>query len=411
MSITLKPILSCQLGCAGCYQSALFERNGRRPPPYDLDRIAEAVRRGRPGKATLHGGEILLMPAPDLRRLCEILRANGREIGMQTNALALDDAKLAILREFRVTVGVSINGPGDLNRDRRALGGGDEATDRLTERVVENIARMHAAGLSVSGICVLSETNAGDDDKVERLIAWATEMGERYGMWWFRFNPLYVDPGPMAAGGPRELSAERLGRVWRRLAEATFEDPRREWMPFREMLDNLCGFGVNPCWYQTCEITETDAVYCILGDGEVGNCQRTSQRGISYLRVPGAAHGQVRQQILAQIPMEAGGCGGCRWWRVCYGGAPCEAEDGDWRNRSRFCRAIQETYEWIERRVKGLIPNWIPVPDWTTNDERRLLDLRVGYRPDVDALRPLRADWSEKPSTYLRQAWTPQRPA
>lgn len=391
--IALKVKMGCNIQCAGCYESAIFERNDNHPPPYDLDAVEAASRRGPQGPVVFHGGEPLLVPIADMRRLCEEFSRQGRQINIQTNAILLRDEHIALFKEYRVGVGISLNGPGELNRDRWV--GSPEATDRATERIQANIQRLRAEGIAVSLICVLSRTNAGAPDLLERLITWGTEMGERHQVWWIRFNPLY-------GGGPIELSDEEATAAYLRLCAATFEDRRRCWLPFREMLDNLWGLGLQPCWLASCDVYATDAVYAILADGSTGNCMRTATDGVTYLRT--RADRSIRDAILRAIPMEQAGCGGCRYWRVCTGGCPAEAVDGDWRNKTRFCGMTWQTYAYIEKRMQGLLPNWTPVPDWTTNDEADLAASIQRREPKVNAINPADPRWSVRPSTFETSA-------
>lgn len=355
MAITLKPILGCNMGCVGCYEGDIFRANGNKPAPYDLDAIAKRLT-DRPGPVVLHGGEIGLMPTSDLRKLVELVPAD-RPVVMQTNGSLLRQSLLDLCKERSIHIGVSLNGPDVLNRDRRAAPhqrvATDEATDRLTARIFKNVETARAQGIEVSVITVLSKTNAGDDDKLARLIEWAADWGERLGIWWWRWNPLHEEDD----GADIELSPDRAAEVYCRLVDATFADERRKWNPFREFVGNLTGGPLQPCWMGPCDPYNTEAVYAVFGDGSVGNCLRTAKDGVPYLRSEdGIQH--FRQEILQSIPVSDGGCGGCKWWKYCHGACPAEAVDGDWRNKSKFCKMYYETYEHISERIRGVQPDW-----------------------------------------------------
>jgi uncharacterized protein len=356
--ITIKPILGCNMGCTGCYEGEIFRANGNRPAPYDLEAILASARRGPAGMAMLHGGEITLMPVGDMRRLLQALKDDGRTLGLQTNGSLLRDAVVKLLREFDVVVGVSLNGPGELNDDRLAVPHTSMARDEnrartraLTERIHRNVEHAAQVGLRIGIISVLSRTNSECDSHVSRLIEWAAGWGERFGIWDWRWNPLHDDEGTGV-----ELAPERAAAVYERLLDATLADPRRRWNPFREYIDNLTTTkGLQPCWVGPCDPYATEAVWAVLGDGGVGNCLRTAKDGIPYLRSEdGVQH--IRQELLV-----SGDCSGCRWWHYCYGGCPAEGRDGDWRNKSRFCKVYYDTYEAIEKRIQGLFPEWTRV--------------------------------------------------
>lgn len=354
MGITLKPILGCNMGCVGCYEGDIFRANGNKPAKYDLGRmIARYGDKG--GPIVLHGGEIGLMPTSDMRVLMEA--ATGRELVMQTNGSLLRDSVIALCKEFKVHVGVSLNGPDVLNRDRRAAPhqrlATDEATDKLTARIFKNVEKARAAEVPVSVITVLSKTNVGTDENLERCITWAADWGERLGIWWWRWNVMHEEE----EGVEVELDPDRAAAVYKRLVDATFADERRKWNPFREFVGNLTGQSLQPCWMSPCDPYNTAAVYAVFHDGSVGNCLRTAKDGVPYLRSEdGEQH--YRQEILAALPMSDGGCGGCEWWKYCHGACPAEGEKGDWRNKSRFCKMYIETYNHISARIRGVQPDW-----------------------------------------------------
>lgn len=389
--LMVKPVIRCNLRCHGCYETEILEN--RSGPPFDLAKVLEAVERERDGRTELvvHGGEPLLVPLGDLRAI--FLSMDGpRQI--QTNAVLVRDEHIAMFKELGVSVGTSLNGPADLNRDRWA--GSQEATDRATAKVVRNIERLRDAGVSVAVICVLSQTNCGTDEDLDRLVSWGIDFGERLGVWSFRWN--------MLGGHPLALSPARAAEVYKRLARVTFEDKRRMWLPFREFVDNLWGLGVQPCWVSECDPYATDAVYAVRGDGSLGNCLRTSHgEGVGYLRDQERGT-DLRGQILWQVPFEDGGCGGCKYFEICRGGCPGEAIDQDWRNKSQFCQMYLETYQELERIVQGLLPNFTPVTEWTTNDKQGLWKSIHARRPLISPVNPMDSRWSEYPSSWRTDA-------
>lgn len=353
--LTLKPILGCNMGCVGCYEGDIFRANGNKPSPYDIP--AMIARYGdKDGTITLHGGEIGLMPTSDMRLLMEA--AAGRSLSMQTNGSLLRDSVLKLCQEFKVHIGVSLNGPDVLNRDRRAAPhqrlASDEATDKLTARIFANVEKARLKyEIPCSVITVLSKTNAGTDEQLDRCIEWAADWGTRLGIPWWRWNTLHEE----GEGSEVELSPERAAAVYVRLVDATFADSKRLWNPFREFVGNLTGGNLQPCWMGPCDPYNTEAVYAVFGDGSVGNCLRTAKDGVPYLRSEdGIQH--FRQEILQSIPFESGGCGGCKWWKYCHGACPAEAIDGDWRNKSKFCQMYIDTYEHISERIRGVQPDW-----------------------------------------------------
>lgn len=348
MGVTGKPILGCNLACKGCYEGEIFAKG--KPAAYDLAKFIQGVKNGPGGTFTMHGGEALLMPLNDLRTVFAAVKDMGRPIAIQTNLTIVTDATLDLFQEYGVQVGVSLNGPNDLN--------GARSDPHMTDRIHRNIEKALHRGLQVGIIVTLSKTNAEYDDRVNTLIKWAHHWGEK-GVDSFRFNLMFN-------GGDEELWPDRARVVYEKLAEATFADPKHRWLPFREMADNLMGLGLSPCWFKPCDPYHTDAVHAVLGQGEAANCLRTAHDGTAYLRTEERSF--PRQDILYQIHWGDGGCGDCRYWNVCHGGCPAEGEGNDWRNKTRFCGAILSTYNLIEGKLRGLMPNINLVTDWNVQN-------------------------------------------
>lgn len=406
--ITLKPILGCNFSCTGCYEGEIFKRNNNSPEPYDIPAIIEAIKVGPGGPVALHGGEITLMPVSDMRLICEAVRELGRPLVMQTNGAAMTKKLFELIEEFKISVGVSINGPDVMNRDRRVLNAKQiDITDKMTDRIHANIRRMLEAGVSASIITVLSTTNAGSPELVERLAQWAMQW-EREGLRWIRFNPLNQDGEDCISGEvSTELTNDQLSHAWTTLADYCFDHPNRMWGPFREMVDNHWGLGLQPCWWSQCDVYNTDAVYAVLHDGSVGNCLRTAKDGIPYQRAMGVDH--TRQTILQQIPMAEGGCGGCRYWDVCHGGCPAEGLGSDWRNKTRFCEATINLNAHVEGKLTGLMPNFTSRVAWTTNDKVDLQQrVSSGGAADITPVNPMLVAWSQRPSTFEPNARYPR---
>jgi uncharacterized protein len=365
MSLTLKPLLRCNLACVGCYESSVLNRSTERP---NIIAMLDTAAASSEPLAALHGGEIMLLTPIEARNLCGGLVAQGKRLVMQTNATLLTDDWMKLIQEYKIEVGVSLNGPGPLNRARWA--GSEEATDRMTERVHRNVERLADAGRLAGVIVVLSTHNAGDDHQLEALIEWAGGLRTNS----IRWNPLF---------GEGELTPNRLRKVYRRLLHATVANKDRAWLPFREWIDNLCGLGLMPCWMKPCDPYHTDAVHTVFGDGSEGNCLRTSPDGTPWQRAETETH--IRQEILFQIPMDQGGCGGCRFFNFCHGGCPAEAVDGDWRNKTRWCEAIKATYEAIEAGLSGWIPTWKSAATWDHADPEALARSIEDRKPLISA--------------------------
>ncbi|QWK20800.1 hypothetical protein [Thermus antranikianii] len=100
--------------------------------------------RGRRRPLLCLWGEPLLIPKADLERLFAFGLERYGQNGIQTNGALIDEDHIALFRKYRVHVGFSIDGPGELNRLRWA--GSVEATDEATERSIGNLRRLLREG-------------------------------------------------------------------------------------------------------------------------------------------------------------------------------------------------------------------------------------------------------------------------
>ena len=113
--LVLWPTAACDLACPYCYRR---ERRGGRMPTEvadaSLDLLAEGVRTtGQPAHVQLAGGEPTLVPSliEHVAERVAGIRGGRVTCGIQTNAAHLDDEIIAMFTHRGVRVGVSVDGP------------------------------------------------------------------------------------------------------------------------------------------------------------------------------------------------------------------------------------------------------------------------------------------------------------
>ena len=151
MSIELRPLgVACNLACHYCYQNPQRDAGNQRMT-YDLEKMKkEAARIG--GPFTLFGGEPLLMRFEDLEHLFAWGLETSGSSTIQTNGVLIEDRHIDLFRRYKVSVGISIDGPGELNDARwhRGLEKTRQST-AIVEDVIERLCREYEApGLIVT---------------------------------------------------------------------------------------------------------------------------------------------------------------------------------------------------------------------------------------------------------------------
>jgi uncharacterized protein len=353
MPLTVMPLgVRCNLQCGYCYEDPLRDA-GNLGVRYDLDAMKRSIatHSGEDEPFLLFGGEPLLVP----KRVLEDLWAwgfkrSGRN-SIQTNGVLIDDEHIALFKRYKVGVGISMDGPGELNDARwdHSL----ERTRRSTERSELAIEKLIANAMIPSLIVTLHRMNAVPG-RLEKLIDWFRKL-ERMGVRKIGLHLLEVENQEM-----REkfaLSTEETVHALRRLRVAS-QQLSAVTMTLIEDLERLLlgRDGKSKCIWQACDPYTTKAVKGLDGQGERNKCSRVNKDGVDYL--PAEREGFERYLALYQTPQDAGGCKGCRFFLMCRGQCPGTAIAMDWRSKSEQCSTWLAVFAEIEAELvaKGIKP-------------------------------------------------------
>ncbi len=352
MTILVKPITACNLKCSYCFQNdQKTSGNYTNKKDYDMQAILGSMREMNSisgGLQVLHGGEILLMPIPDLEiLLSESLRLNGFS-AIQTNGVLIQPEHIELFEKYNTSISVSCDGPNRLNRARS--NGSVSNTDKTTETIHENIAKMINRGIQVGVISVISKLHA-DKESRDMFHDWILKL-DAMGVAGGRMNllqsnePLTQEMFQMTNAQAREFYCDT--------AQWLLDYPHLNWDPFREIVDNLLGLGNKNCVYEECDPLSTVSVLEILSNGEMANCSKLAFDGVPFLANDVQPVSSIRYEILSRIDQKNGGCMDCKYWSICHGHCPGDAVDGDWRRKTRFCETWYGLYDFYYRYLKAL---------------------------------------------------------
>lgn len=341
MGAELRPLgVNCNIACQYCYQNPQRDA-GNLTRTYDLEAMKRAVARER-GGFTLFGGEPLLLPEADLRELWAWGLEKFGHNNVQTNGTLIGEAHLSMFREYRVHVGISVDGPGELNDVRWA--GSLEKTRRATEQTHAAIERLCAAGMPPSLIVTLHRNNA-TRDKLPLMHDWFRRL-EKLGVRSARLHILEVEHESVR--GKYALTARENIEALLGFAELERELTSLRFDLFGDVENLLLGRdGRAACVWRACDAYTTEAVRGIEGNGQTSNCGRTNKDGVDFTKA--ATPGFERYLALYHTPQEHGGCRGCRFFLMCKGQCPGTAIGGDWRNRTEHCEVWKTLFERVER--------------------------------------------------------------
>jgi uncharacterized protein len=416
----LRPLsVKCNIRCRYCYQNPQRDASGQ-SNQYDMAAMKAAVEReGR--RFTLFGGEPLLVPEHDLAELWSwgLIRFGGN--GIQTNGSLINERHITMFKRYRVSVGISIDGPGEMNDIRWA--GSLEATRRTTQRTETAIRRLCEERIYPSLIITLHRANA-TEEKLPILLDWLRSL-EKLGVRSVRLHILEVDSPSV-----RELytlsDKENLGAfLYFAEAESSFTTLRFD--VFEDMRRLLLGKdNSTTCIWNACDQYTTAAVRGIEGNGQSSNCGRTNKDGIDYVK--GSAPGYERYIALHRTPYEDGGCKDCRFFLMCKGQCPGTAMHNDWRNRSEHCQVWMALFEHLERKLIARGDTPLSVSSMRPALEDELVDLWASGKnsslqrliekvrpkdPDPDALanQPVSMPPARPQADFTRYVWVSNRAA
>lgn len=343
MTVEVRPLgVQCNLGCHYCYQNPQRQAgNGGRP--YDLEAMKKAIEE-EGGPFAVFGGEVLLVPIEDLEHLWAWGLERFGSNAVQTNGTLLTDAHIALFHRYRVRVGISADGPDELNDLRWQ--GTLERTREATRRTLVAIERLCSEGLAPRVIVTLHRANA-TTERLPRLLQWVRGLATS-GVPSIRLHALEVDDERTRS--LHALSERENIEAMLAFARLRTELPQLEIDLFRETESLLLGKDSEvPCVWRACDPYTTPAVRGIEGHGQRSNCGRTNKDGVDFVKSDPPSFERVL--LLRRTPFETGGCSGCRFFIFCKGQCPGGAIDGDWRNRSEHCSLWFQLFIHVEAQL------------------------------------------------------------
>lgn len=378
MTVEVRPLnVLCNIQCGYCYQHPQRDAGSVRQS-YDMSKIKNAIEQ-EGGPFTVFGGEPLLLPKQDLEDLWAWGYERYGRNSIQTNGTLITEDHVELFRKYKVRVGISIDGPGELNDAR--WHGTLARTRESTAKTLKAIELLCAENIIPSLIITLHRINASGN-RLEVLTEWVRGLGE-LGVRNLRLHLLESEQSAVRTA--YGLSTEENIAALMAFLKFSRQWPLLRIAPFPDMERLLLGVEGKSCTWNACDPYTTGAVRGIEGQGQRSNCGRTNKDGIDFVKA--AEPGYERYLALYFTPQEHGGCSGCRFFAMCKGQCPGTAIDGDWRNRSEHCEVWKALYAELE----------------TILQEQGFMTLSVSPERSLIESRML-AHWMKGSKTSIRQA-------
>jgi uncharacterized protein len=338
MSVEVMPVgIKCNLSCSYCYQNPMRDA-GNFDTIMNVEKMIEALDNANQS-FTIFGGEALLTPFPILEKLFKYGYEKYGSNGIQTNGTLITEKHIELFEKYKVHVGFSLDGPGELNDLRWA--GSQEKTRLRTARSHTNLTNILRAGRIDTSLIVTLHKHNASGDRLKRLKDWfimLSNLGLRYA----RLHLLEVDHDLVENAS---LTEDESFTAIIELAEL---DHNISIDMFSDIPRMMKGEDFSPtCIWTGCDPFNTSAVHGINPDGTLSNCGRTNKDGINWLKSDTSWN--ERHHALINTPQEYGGCKDCRYFPICRG--ECPGESADWRNKTRHCGLLMRLFQYYEERI------------------------------------------------------------
>jgi len=348
-SILIKPASAvCNLDCSYCFY---LDRHAdpykalpaRRMTAETLERLVDTyLFYSYPESVfAFQGGEPTLAGLPFFEKLVSLQKQYGRDgqsvsNALQTNGILLDKSWCNLFRAYQWLVGLSLDGPEEVN-DRYRFNKQGRGT---WKRVMESLELLQKNSVEFNILCVLSQANV---DRPKELYRFFRGLGIAH----IQFIPLaefHLDGSPM----PFTISPEQYGRFLCELFDVWWPDRRKVRI---RLFDNIAeaAAGQRP---GTCTMHETCDSYVVVEyNGDVYPCDFFVEGGWKLGNVaedswPEIARRTRRYSFASKKTLAHPECQACEYQSLCHGGCPkfrhgphARFEDLDY-----FCAAYKMIY-------------------------------------------------------------------
>lgn len=362
LEIVFKLSERCNLNCDYCYFFHAGDETWKQHPPtasievfQDLLRFAVDASRQcgiRHVSVIFHGGEPLLIRKTRFAEMCRALRAQEHadlrfDIRLQTNATLIDDEWVALFCEYGVKVGVSLDGPRDINDAHRLDMAGNSSYDATVRGLKALQAAADAGKLRAPGVICVA------DGKIDGARVYRHFVDELKLKSISLLTPDFTHdtaPDGEAIAGVANFLLSALAE-WLRDDDATIRVRL-----FSEVLQVL--LDDDRAQRSLARHQDLRHVVSVSSNGDLGpeDTLRTTHLRFSSMGLNVRTHGlgdvlssPVWAELTAASQTIPDGCRGCEWWACCKGGRLINrySSRNGFDNPSLYCGALQELYSAI----------------------------------------------------------------
>jgi len=345
-SLLIKPASAvCNLDCSYCFYldreaDPYKSLPARRMTTETLERLVDTwLFYSYPASTfAFQGGEPTLAGLPFFEKVVEFQKhygRNGQSVSnaLQTNAILIDDHWARLFKEYNWLLGVSLDGPQEVNDLYRY----NKEGRGTWKRVIQSIETLQKHHVEFNCMCVLSQANV---DKPRELYRFYRSLGVDN----LQFIPLAEFDGkgnPL----PFTIAPEQYGRFLCEVFDLWWPDRRKVRIRFFDnTAEALAGMKPGTCtMHETCDsyvvVEYNGDVYpCdffVEGGWKIGNMTLDSWSEI--------ARRQRRFSFASKKTLAHPECQVCEYQSICHGGCPKfrHGPNGRFEDLDYFCSAYK----------------------------------------------------------------------
>ena len=324
-SLLIKPASAlCNLACEYCFYldretDPYSELPGRRMTLDTLERLVDSYLYYSFPNSTFafQGGEPTLAGLPFFEKLVEFEQRFGRpnqtvSNALQTNAVLIDKNWCDLFRETNWLLGVSLDGPEEINdlyrfnKDRRGT----------WKRVIQSVELLKLNKVEFNILCVLSTANV---EKPKELYRFYRSLGIDN----IQFIPLAEFDG-LGNRLPFTITAEQYGRFMVEVFDLWWPERRKVRIRcFDNIAEAVAGHKPGTCtMHETC-----DSYVVVEFNGDVYPCDFFVEGSWKLGNVNDDSWGEIarrskRYSFASKKTIAHPECQVCEWQALCHGGCP-----------------------------------------------------------------------------------------
>jgi uncharacterized protein len=345
-SLLIKPASAvCNLDCSYCFY---LDRDAdpykalpaRRMTLDTLERLVDTWLFYSYPESTFafQGGEPTLAGLPFFEKLVEFQKQYGRNgqsvsNALQTNATLIDDNWCRLFKEYNWLLGVSLDGPEEMNDLYRY----NKEGRGTWKRVMQSIETLQKHGVEFNCLCVLSQANV---DKPRELYRFYRKLGIAH----LQFIPLAEfngDGNPM----PFTITAQQYGRFLCEIFDLWWPDRRKVRIRFFDnTAEALAGMKPGTCtMHTTC-----DSYVVVEYNGDVYPCDFFVEHDWKLGNMALDSWGEIARRqrrfgFASKKTLAHPECQVCEFQSICHGGCPKlrHGPNGRFEDLDYFCAAYK----------------------------------------------------------------------